>query len=58
VGDWFRCKSTGKRPLSPEATVAMAQRWILLDWIREALIAAGFFVSLRAITLRSRNNED
>jgi len=40
--------SSGK---SEAEVTQMARRWIILDWLRVAMIAAGFVSSVRAISL-------
>lgn len=40
--------SSGK---SEAEVIQMARRWIILDWLRVAMIAAGFVSSVRAISL-------
>ena len=44
--------STGKQPLTVEATRALVSRWLWLDWSRTALIAVGFVASLQALMNR------
>ena len=46
--------STGAKPLDEVAASQLANRWILFDWIREALIAIGFIASVRAISTKSQ----
>ncbi len=42
---------TGEVPMSGTAASALAHRWIVLDWLRVTIMAAGFYCSSRAFSL-------
>ncbi len=46
--------STGSKPLTEVAARSLAGRWVLYDWGRAALSAAGFVCSIRAISTTHR----
>lgn len=46
--------STGSRPLTELGARSLASRWVLYDWGRAALSAAGFVCSVRAISTTYR----
>lgn len=46
--------STGSRPLTEAAVRTLAARWIVYDWVREAVIAVGFVCAVRAISTIDR----
>jgi len=46
--------STGSKPLTEIAARSLAHRWILFDWGRTMLSAAGFVCSVRAISTTHR----
>ena len=50
--------STGSRPLAEAAARTLANRWILYDWGRAVLIAAGFVCAVRAISTIHRAHGD
>jgi hypothetical protein len=48
--------SAGSKPLAEAAAKSLANRWVLYDWGRAVLIAAGFVCSVRAISTTHRAN--
>ena len=46
--------NSGTRPLAEAATINLVNRWIVYDWARAALIAAGFFCAVRAVSTTDR----
>jgi hypothetical protein len=45
---------TGARLLSPAEADALVTRWLVLDWLRAALIAVGFVCAVQALSVRPR----
>ena len=50
ISELYRAGS-GKIVMSDAALVQLVRRWMIWDWLRVALIAAGFASSVRAISL-------
>lgn len=50
--------ATGRITATTEESVQLARRWLIWDWIRVALIAGGFFSSVRALSSRSQAAPD
>ena len=45
---------TGSRPLEASAAQSLVNRWLVLDWLRTALIAVGFVSAIQAVSSRHR----
>jgi len=45
---------TASRPLEASAAQTLVNRWLVLDWLRTALIALGFVSAIQVISLRYR----
>lgn len=50
-GALYRAGSAAAGAMSQADVVQLARRWLALDWLRVALIAAGFICAIRAISL-------
>ena len=48
---WYHGIGSAKDVLSDAESVAMARRWVVLDWVRVAGASAAFVAALRALTL-------
>lgn len=53
IGDLYYA-GTGSRPLEVSAAQNLVNRWLVLDWLRTALIAVGFVSAIQAIGSRHR----
>ena len=45
---------TGDRPLQVSEAQTLVNRWLVLDWMRTALITVGFFSAIQAISSKHR----
>jgi hypothetical protein len=48
--------ATGKISATNQESIALAHRWLIWDWIRVGLIAAGFIASVRALSYQTATN--
>jgi len=53
IGDLYYA-GTGSRPLEASAAQSLVNRWLVLDWLRTALIAVGFVSAIQAVSSRHR----
>jgi len=53
IGDLYFA-GTGSRPLEASAAQSLVNRWLVLDWLRTALIAVGFVSAVHAASSRHR----
>ena len=53
IGDLYHA-GTGSRPLDVAAARSLVNRWLVLDWLRTALIAAGLVSAIQAVSSKHR----